>query len=208
MAETLDEVSGGRFILGLGAGWNEPEFDAFGFPFDRRFDRFEESLRIITALLRTGRADLDGRLVRASGARLRPPGPRPEGLEVMVGATGPRLLGLTAELADHWNGGARTPEETEHLLADVDAACAAAGRDPATLTRSVETIVRVLPAKRGGPDGGDGETDAGEEPAAIAEVIRRYASLGIDHLQVQLRPNSLEAVEAFRPVVEALDTGE
>jgi probable F420-dependent oxidoreductase len=208
MAETLDEVSGGRFILGLGAGWNEPEFDAFGFPFERRFDRFEESLRIITALLRTGRADLDGSYVRATGARLRPRGPRPEGLEVMVGATGQRLLRLTAELADHWNGGARTPEEAELLLAEVDGACRAAGRDPSTLKRSVEAIVRVLPANHARPDQADGETDAGEDPTVIAEVIRRYANLGIDHLQVQLRPNSVEAVEAFRPVIEMLDAGE
>lgn len=209
MAETLDEVSGGRFILGLGAGWNEPEFEAFGFPFERRFDRFEESLRIITALLREGRADVDGRFVRAIGARLRPRGPRPAGLEVMVGGTGPRILRLTAELADHWNGGARTPEETELLLREVDGACRAAGRDRATLRRSVEMIVRVLPADPGEPrDGGDGD-DAGlvsGDTATIARAIRRYAALGIDHLQVQLRPNTVGAVEAFGSVIAALES--
>ena len=124
----------------------------------------------------------------------------------MVGGTGPRVLRLTAELADHWNGGARTSEETERLLAEVDGACRAAGRDPATLKRSVETIVRVLPANYAAPN--QGADEVAEDPATIAEVIRRYARLGIDHLQIQLRPNSVEGVEAFRPVIETLDAGE
>ena len=69
MAETLDEVSGGRFILGLGAGWNEPEFTAFGVPFERRFDAFEEGLRIIAAMFHDGHADLDGAWWRAGTHR-------------------------------------------------------------------------------------------------------------------------------------------
>jgi alkanesulfonate monooxygenase SsuD/methylene tetrahydromethanopterin reductase-like flavin-dependent oxidoreductase (luciferase family) len=80
MAETLDEVSGGRVILGVGAGWNEPEFASYSFPWERRFDRFEEGLRILTAMLRHGRATVDGRLEHAASARLAPRGPRPAGL--------------------------------------------------------------------------------------------------------------------------------
>ena len=113
MAETLDEVSGGRLILGLGAGWNEPEFGAYGFPFEDRFDRFEDSLRIIRSMLRTGTAHHEGSVVQARGARLEPRGPRPGGLPVMVGAAGPRMLRLAAELADHWNGSLRAPGELE-----------------------------------------------------------------------------------------------
>ncbi|MEA2546506.1 MAG: hypothetical protein QOI09_1779, partial [Chloroflexota bacterium] len=105
MAETLDEISGGRLILGLGAGWNEIEFSSYGFPFADRFDRFEDALRIITSMLRTGRATHAGRIEQARDARLEPRGPRPAGLPVMVGAGAPRMLRLTAELADHWNGG-------------------------------------------------------------------------------------------------------
>ncbi len=190
MAETLDEVSGGRVILGLGAGWNEPEFTAFGFPFERRFDRFEDGLRIITSMLRTGRAHHEGRLESARGARIQPRGPRPSGLPVMVGAAGPRMLRLTAELADEWNAGLRSPEDLEPLLARVDAACAEAGRDARTLTRSAETLV---------------ETGDGFDPAAVAAHLRRYADLGIEHLQVQLRPNSIVGVRAFAPVIEVLD---
>ena len=140
MAETLDEVSGGRVILGLGAAWNQPEFDAFGFPWERRFDRFEDGLRIITSMLRTGRADHEG-LETARGARIEPRGPRPGGLPVMVGAGGPRMLRLTAELADEWNAGLVSPAELAPALARVADACRATGRDPATLHRSAEVLV-------------------------------------------------------------------
>lgn len=204
MAETLDEVSGGRVILGLGAGWNEPEFRAFGVPFERRFDRFEEALRIITAMFRDGRANLDGELAQARGAPIAPRGPRPSGPPVMVGAAGPRMLRLTAELADEWNAGMRTPDELEPLLAAVDAACAAAGREPATLPRSAEALVRTIEA----PDGRLPEDrELRGTPAELAAALRRYGELGIAHVQVQLRPNLLEAVHAFAPVIEALGRG-
>ena len=191
MAETLDEVSGGRVILGLGAGWNEAEFVAYGFPFERRFDRFEDDLRIITAMLRTGRADHEGRLESAHGARLAPRGPRPTGLPVRVGATGPRMLRLTAELADEWNAGMRSPEDLVPMLAAVDAACEAAGRDPKTLARSAETLV---------------DTGAGFEPSAVTARLRRYADLGVAHVQVQLRPNSLDGVRKFAAVFETINS--
>lgn len=201
MAETLDEVSGGRVILGLGAGWNEPEFRAYGVPFEDRFDRFEDSLRIICSMLRTGTAHHDGAAAQARGARLEPRGPRPGGLPVMVGAGGPRMLRLTAELADHWNGGLRGPDEPAQLLRAVDEACRAVGRDPATLTRSVEVLVRALPAA---PGEASDDRELRGTPEALAELLRGYGRLGIDELQVQLRPNTLAAVDAFRPVIEAL----
>ena len=121
MAETLDEVSGGRLVLGLGAGWNRPEFDAYGFPWERRFDRFEDGLRIITSMLRTGRADHLGRIEAVRGALAAPRGPRPGGLPVMVGAAAPRMLRLAAELADEWNAGMRTPAGLAPMVAALDA---------------------------------------------------------------------------------------
>jgi probable F420-dependent oxidoreductase len=201
MAETLDEVSGGRLILGLGAGWNEPEFRAYGFPFENRFDRFEDSLRIIASMLRTGTAHHEGRTAQARGARLDPRGPRPRGLPIMVGAGGPRMLRLTAELADHWNGGLVAPGEAEGPMRAVDAACRKVGRDPATLTRSVEVLVRVLAAKEGMPPE---EREIRGAPDELAAILLGLASLGIDELQIQLRPNTLDAVLAFRPYLEAL----
>ena len=201
MAETLDEVSGGRLILGLGAGWNEPEFTSYGVPFDDRFRRFEDGLRIVTDLLRRGRSTHDGRTIRTRSARLEPRGPRPDGLPVMVGANGPRMLRLTAELADHWNGGLRSLSETPGQLAALDAACQEVRRDPATLTKSIEVLVRTIAAPAGVPAD---EREFRGEPEAIAAELRRFGELGIDHLQVQLRPNSVEGVEAFAPVIEHL----
>ena len=214
MAETLDEVSGGRVILGLGAGWNEPEFAAYGFPWERRFDRFEDGLRIVTSMLRTGRADHEG-LETARGALVRPRGPRPAGLPVMVGASGPRMLRLAAELADEWNAGMRSPAELVPMLEKLDAALAAVGRDRATIRRSAEAMVRP---GAGSPDTdthtppaadtlGNGEHPLAGTPEAVAAGLRRYFELGCDHVQVQLRPNSLEGVRAFAPVMDALRAG-
>jgi probable F420-dependent oxidoreductase len=207
MAETLDEVSGGRVILGLGAGWNEPEFAAFGFPWERRFDRFEDGLRIITSMLRAGRADHEGRVESARGALVRPRGPRPGGLPVMVGAAAPRMLRLAAELADEWNAGMRTPSGLVPMLAALHAACEEVGRDRLTIRRSAEAMVEV-----GASAGTDDDLDvrgSWDDPmrgsaAQIADGLRRYRDLGMDHVQVQLRPNRIESVRAFGPVIEAM----
>jgi alkanesulfonate monooxygenase SsuD/methylene tetrahydromethanopterin reductase-like flavin-dependent oxidoreductase (luciferase family) len=201
MAETLDEVSGGRLILGLGAGWNEIEFISYGFPFEERFARFEDSLRIIAAMLRTGRATHAGRVEQALRARLEPRGPRPAGPPIMVGAGGPRLLRLTAELADRWNGGLRTLDETRAGLEAVDAACAAVGRDPESLERSVEVLVRPGPAR---PDVAPEEREIRGSLDEIAADLEAYQELGIAELQVQLRPNHPAGVEAFGPVLDRL----
>jgi probable F420-dependent oxidoreductase len=201
MAETLDEVSRGRLILGIGAGWNEPEFTSYGVPFDDRFRRFEDGLRIVTEMLRHGVSTHDGRAFRTHSARLEPRGPRPDGLPVMVGANGPRMLRLTAELADHWNGGLRSLAEVPAQLAALETACREVGRDPASLTKSIEVLVRTIPPRADVPAE---EREIRGEPDAIAAELRRFADQGIDHLQVQLRPNSVDGVQAFAPVIDHL----
>ena len=125
----------------------------------------------------------------------------------MVGAAAPRMLRLAAELADEWNAGMRTPAGLAPMLASLEAACAAAGRDPATLRRSAEAMVEM-----GSTASPDEELDARGSwddplrgsPSEIARGLRRYRDLGIDHVQVQLRPNRVESVRAFAPVLEAL----
>ena len=200
MAETLDEVSGGRLILGLGAGWNEAEFTSYGIPFDDRFQRFEDGLRVITDMLRTGRSTLDAETTRTRSARLEPRGPRRDGLPVMVGANGPRMLRLTAELADHWNGGLRSIDEVPAQLEALDAACRGVGRTR-PITKSIEVLVRTVPT-----DAPPERREIRGDPDSIAADLRRFADLGIDHLQVQLRPNTVEGVHAFAPIIERLDS--
>lgn len=205
VAATVDEISGGRLILGLGAGWHEPEYDAFGYPFDHRVGRFEEALTIIRSLLRDGWVDFDGVYYQARDCELRPRGPRPSGPPIMIGSTSPRMLRLAARHADVWNAwGRNSPTAIPPLREQVDAVCAEVGRDPATLERTVSVLVD-LPGRAGRP--------LEEEPALsgsseeLAEALRGYAREGISHVQVVLDPNTLAAVEALAPTLDLLDRG-
>jgi alkanesulfonate monooxygenase SsuD/methylene tetrahydromethanopterin reductase-like flavin-dependent oxidoreductase (luciferase family) len=90
IADTVDEISGGRLILALGAGWHEPEYRAFGFPYDHRVGRFEEALAIIVPLLREGRVDFQGQYYQVRDCVLEPRGPRAGGPPILIGAQRPR----------------------------------------------------------------------------------------------------------------------
>ena len=209
MADTVEEISGGRLILGIGAGWNKPEYDAFGYPFDHRTDRFAEAIAIVTGLLRDGRIDFQGEHYEARDCELRPRGPRPNGPPIMVGASnaGPRMLDLAARYADGWNtwfsSTGNTVEGLLPLLDKVDAACETAGRDPATLERSAAVIVEVGPHA---PSAMTGPPLTGS-PSDIAAALRAHAEAGLSHVQVWLEPNTPVGIEAFAPVLEELDRG-
>ena len=146
--------SGGRFVLGLGAGWNEPEFRAYGFPFDHRIARFEEAFTIIRTLLREGAIDFDGRWYQARDCELLPRGPRPAGPPLMIGSIGPRMLRATMAHADAWNAWfvdiENRPTGVPAVRALVDAACREVGRDPDDIERTVAVLVR-MPGGSGRP---------------------------------------------------------
>jgi alkanesulfonate monooxygenase SsuD/methylene tetrahydromethanopterin reductase-like flavin-dependent oxidoreductase (luciferase family) len=211
LADTIEEISGGRLILGLGAGWHESEYRAFGFPFDHRVSRFEEGLRIVHGLLRQGRVDFVGRFHEARECELQPRGPRPGGPPILIGSSGPRMLGLVARYADQWNAyfpsTKNQPAGVAPLRDRVDAACREAGRDPATLGRTIAVFVDMAPGRRASPPlpahwvfaplAGSSER--------LAEELRAYAREGIDHVQLWLEPNTLPSLEAFAPVLELLD---
>ena len=208
-ADTVDEIGGGRLVLGLGAGWYEPEYRAFGYPYDHRTSRFAEAVAIIHGLLRDGRVDLDGTYHQARDCELRPRGPRPQGPPLMIGTSGERMLELTARYADRWNvSGRNRPDEIPALRERVDAACRAVGRDPATLARSAVVMVE-LPGKvvRERPIRSTSGPLAGS-PEELAEAFRGYAREGIAHLMVIPNPNSLAGIEELARVVEILDRGE
>src|SRR5687767_9647806 len=135
MADTLDEVSGGRLILGLGAGWHQPEYDAFGFPYEDRFGRFVEAFTIIRTLLRERMIDFAGKHFTLMDCEIRPFGPRSQGPPLMIGSHGAQMLAKTLPHVDAWNGWyawtGNTAEGYRLLRAEIDAACVAAGRPPA-----------------------------------------------------------------------------
>lgn len=213
MAGTIDEVSGGRLTLGLGAGSLPAEFATFGYPTDHRVDRFEEALTIIRSLLRDGRATFAGRYYQVHACELRPRGPRPDGPPILVGTRNPRMDRLAAHHADVWN--AAWPNRAETLasrITAIDAACEEVGRDPATLERTVGIMVD-LPGLRPSPDWLWAKlvraprhplTGSVEE---IAAELQACAALGITQAQVWLDPPGLDGVEAFAPVLELLDQG-
>ena len=209
MADTVDEISGGRLILGLGAGWEGPEDRAFGAPSDHRVDRFEEALQIIVPLLRTGQVDFAGRYYQARDCELRPRGPRPGGLPIMIGAKGPRMLRLAATYADLWNaeGPMRQPEQFIPLRASGDAACVAVGRDPATLGRSASVVVNLPMTQSGQHSSTQWEQPEPTSPEQVAETLRGYARKGLSHVQVWLTPNTLAGLEWFAAVLDLLDHG-
>jgi alkanesulfonate monooxygenase SsuD/methylene tetrahydromethanopterin reductase-like flavin-dependent oxidoreductase (luciferase family) len=210
-AATIDEISGGRFVLGLGAGWNETEFRAFGFPFDHRIDRFEEAFTIIRTLLRDGAIDFDGRFYQARDCELSPRGPRADGPPLMIGSRGPRMLALTLPHVESWNvwfsDTWNAPAGVPALRDLVDGIARDVGRDPSAIERTVAVMVRL----RGGTgriQGGyveSGPPPLTGSPEVIADTLRAYAREGIAHVQLVLDPITLESIQALVPVLEQLD---
>jgi probable F420-dependent oxidoreductase len=213
-AATVDEISGGRLILGLGAGWNETEFRAIGAPFDHRIARFEEAFTIIRTLLREGAIDFDGTYYQARDCELLPRPARAGGPPLLIGSSGERMLRIAAPHVDAWNAWyadtGNRPAGVAALRARVDAACREVGRDPASVERTVAVLVR-LPGGTGRIMGDTSPTQAVvplEGPAdVVAEGLRGYAREGIGHVQLVLDPITVASIEALAPVLEALDRG-
>jgi alkanesulfonate monooxygenase SsuD/methylene tetrahydromethanopterin reductase-like flavin-dependent oxidoreductase (luciferase family) len=194
MATAADEVSGGRLILGVGAGWNEPEYQAFGLPFDHRVGRFEEALQILKPLLREGHVDFAGQYYQARNCEDVPRGPRQAGPPLLVGGEGPRMLKLTAQYADLWNTGYMgAPSTMAEPLAKKEAACREIGRDPATLgiTALIGLWFPDLQAKQ--PSFFDKPLTGTVQE--IAAVMGSYAELGVQHIMFQCEPYTPEALK-------------
>jgi len=209
MADTIDEISEGRLIVGLGAGWDGPENQAFDIKSDHRVDRFEEALQIIVPLLRTGQVDFAGTYYQARECELRPRGPRPGGPPILIGARGPRMLRLAATYADLWNaqGPLHLPEESIPLRAAGDEACASVGRDPTTLGRSASVVVNLSTVQdQGGQHiSAHGRQPEPPSPEEVAETLRGYAREGLSHVQLWLVPNTIVSLEWFKAVLDLLD---
>jgi alkanesulfonate monooxygenase SsuD/methylene tetrahydromethanopterin reductase-like flavin-dependent oxidoreductase (luciferase family) len=205
MTETIDEISGGRFILGAGAGWHQPEYDAYGMPFDHRASRFEEALVILNDLLKTGRSTRSGTYFETVDAISQPRGPRMEqgGPPILVGSVGERVMRLTAQFADGWNSAwHKTADDAEKNVAAMRAACEAVGRDP-------ETMIMTA----GGEIAPDGTFAEGLDPLRgtdeeMAAELGRFRELGFRHYVAAMDPVTPDVIRKLGEVVKLLDASE
>jgi alkanesulfonate monooxygenase SsuD/methylene tetrahydromethanopterin reductase-like flavin-dependent oxidoreductase (luciferase family) len=198
MAAALDVVSEGRLILGLGAGWHDPEYRALGLPTDHRVGRFEEALEITVRLLRAERVTVAGRFHAADDSVLLPAPARR--IPILIAARRPRMLDLTARWADAWNTAwyGLPDDRLGKSLANFDAAVARVGRSSGDVVRTVGITVR---------DPDQPPTPEPEEEAIagdiddIARALDAYEALGIGHLMVGLEPISVRSVERLADAV-------
>jgi probable F420-dependent oxidoreductase len=205
-AAAVDEISGGRLVFGIGSGWNEAEFHAFGLPFDRRVSRFEEAFEIVRRLLDGERVTFEGRFHRVEDAvLLPPPGRRPP---LMIGATGPRMLSIALPHAQSWNTWydkyGNTPEGFARLNAEIDAAAERAGRAPGELERSACVLVvldresRERPLAEGVPP-----VEGGSE--RVAAHLRELAEAGADEAILVVSPIREASIRTLGATLARLD---
>ena len=189
MAATLDDLSAGRLTLGLGSGWHDPEYEAFGFPMDHKVGRFAEDLEVTARLLRGERVTYAGTWRQTDDAALVPPPERH--VPILVAAKGERMLHLTARWAEAWNAAwfGRVDERLRKRLADLDAACAAVGRDPRTVRRTIGVRLHDPGSEAADPIGIT--TDA----VGLAAFFDELAALGVDDALVWSISKSRASVE-------------
>lgn len=209
-AATIDEISDGRLIVGLGAGWNRTEYDAFGFPFDHRASRFEEAFTIIRTLLREGSIDFEGEYYTLGDCEL-VPRPRPGGPPLMVGSQGPRVLRATLPHVDMWNAWhawfGNTPAGLVKLNDQVSALCREVGRDPGEVARTAAIMIQA-------PGGagrvyGDNEHQGGNaiagSPDEVATALHAFAATGLAHAQLVVDPITVGSIEWLGRVLAVFD---
>lgn len=207
-AATVDAISDGRLILGLGAGWNRREFDAFGYPYDRRASRFAEAFTIIRTLLREGEIDFHGEFYSADRCVLHPRSPRPDGPPLMIGSTGDRVLDHTLPHVDAWNvwwsDYGNTPAGFAAVKSRVDDRALALGRSPNELAATAAVHVR-LPGGTGRQMGGYA-SGAVVEPISgtadeIAGTLCQFADAGASHVQLVVDPITADSIERLGDVL-------
>jgi alkanesulfonate monooxygenase SsuD/methylene tetrahydromethanopterin reductase-like flavin-dependent oxidoreductase (luciferase family) len=210
MAETIDEISGGRFILGLGAGWNEPDYLPFGIPFDQRFSRFAEAFTIIHGLIRHGHIDVAGKFYSAPDCEIVPRGPRSGTMPLMIGSNGEKMLRLTLPFVDQWNiwfaDFGNTVEGLRPFMERIDRICAEVGRDPREIERTAALLVTAPGGsfRNTGAAGERSQTGITGTPAEIADTLRSFYTAGISHIQIVLDPITPASVAWLEPIIAEL----
>ncbi len=196
MAATIDDVSGGRLVLGLGAGWNEAEYRAFGLPYDHRVSRFEESFEIVRRMLAGERVTLGGRFWSADDLVLMPPAERR--IPLMIGSNGDRMLSIALPHVDWWNtwyaSYGNTVDGFAELNARITSAAERAGRNPAEIARSTAVLVELDPDAVKRP-----HSDTESPPVTLDGLpahLNALAEAGADEAILILRPIDEPSVRA------------
>ncbi|MCB1246348.1 MAG: LLM class flavin-dependent oxidoreductase, partial [Acidimicrobiia bacterium] len=203
MAETLSEVSGGRFVLGVGAG-NTTDYDDFGIAADPRYSRFAEWLTILHGLLRDGSVQAEGEYYSAPNAELILRGPTE--IPLVIAGAGPKMLRLAARYATAWNwwtwgqGPADAIDTLAPTIAELDRACEEVGRDPATLGRTMDVYSVVAPGMTSEAD----EAVIGGSADQIADALAQFGTIGVDEVRCDVFPRSVAAIEAMSEVADLL----
>jgi alkanesulfonate monooxygenase SsuD/methylene tetrahydromethanopterin reductase-like flavin-dependent oxidoreductase (luciferase family) len=205
MAAALAEVSGGRFVLGLGAGWNEDEFRAFDLAYDHRVSRFEESFTIIRRLLAGERVTFEGTYCQAEDAVLLPAPLEPPRL--MIGSNGPRMLGIALPHVEVWNTWyedfGNSPEGFAALNDRISAAARDAGRDPSEIERSACVYIALSDSDE--EHGRSPEAPPLEGPAnRIAPSLSAFAEAGADEVILVVSPITEQSIRELAAVVALL----
>ena len=200
--ETIDEISSGRTIFGLGAGHSARQGAMFGYPPDRVVGRYEDALSIIIPLLREGYADHRGEYHFAERQPNRPRGPQGADMPLMLAGHGPRTVGLAVQYGDIWSGYATTssqPEAFQDLIDLVDRTCEEKGRDPATLGRSMGVSI-VTPGRPAGENSFETDSLSGSVDE-IAEKLLRFHEMGFTSIELWTDDDPTEAIPVFGEVI-------
>ena len=211
MSATIDAISGGRFVLGVGSGWNEREYRAYGLPFDRRVDRFEEAFGLLRRLLAGETVTHSGTYYTLDRCVIDPPPTRPGGPVLMLGSNSPRMASIGLPHVDSWNVWwsifGNTPEGFAEVVADMRARTAAAGRDPDEVEATACVYVQV--------PGGVGRTMGDPSmariaplrgsPHELAEQLAAFGTAGAGHLMLVVDPITQDAIEWLGQVLDVLD---
>jgi alkanesulfonate monooxygenase SsuD/methylene tetrahydromethanopterin reductase-like flavin-dependent oxidoreductase (luciferase family) len=212
LAATVDAISSGRLIVGLGAGWNEREYTAFGFAYDKRVSRFEEAFTIIRELLRTGRCDFHGAYYDLIDCVLDPRPSRPGGPPLMLGSISPRMLRIALPHVEAWNvwwsDYGNNPAGFAAVRTRVEHAAEQAGRASGEVMATAAVLVRLS----GGLGRLMGDTDDDHRAQAIpvarlTEHLHAMAHAGAAHLQLVLDPITVESIEIAGEAVRQFQDG-
>ncbi len=217
IADTIDEISNGRYILGMGAGnTDDADYQAFGFPTDKRYSRFAEAIEIVHGLLKDGQINFVGEYWSARDAELVLRGPRPKGPPIVIAAKGPKMLRLAARFGDGWNWWTGRLHEAvaglKPIVEELERACVEVGRDPDSMQRSIDVFtIDPLGLSSDSERVPNGSIIVGSSEE-IAKMLLTLGELNVDEVRCDLYTadtpeGMIERIEAMAEVVELVHAG-